>query len=83
LHLEKDGIQATILDEGDELSRGNFRRKELLVLKINWDVQVPRGIMKLGKVKKTYTWHCQKLKGHPFTKNCSFETSKQLIFRKW
>jgi hypothetical protein len=28
----KDGIEATILDEGDELSRGNFKTKELLVL---------------------------------------------------
>jgi len=31
----KEGIKATILDERDELSRGNCRRKELLVLKIN------------------------------------------------
>jgi len=57
----KDGIEATILDEGDELSRGNFRREKLLVIKINWELQVPRGIMKLGKVEKTYTWQLPKI----------------------
>ncbi len=57
---KKDGIEATILDEGNELSRGNCRRKNLLVLKINWELQVPRGIMKLGKVKKTYAWQLPK-----------------------
>jgi hypothetical protein len=57
----KEGIKATILDERDELSRGNCRRKELLVLKINWEFQVPRGIMKLGKVKETYTWQLPKI----------------------
>jgi ABC-type transport system involved in cytochrome bd biosynthesis fused ATPase/permease subunit len=29
---KKDGIETTILDEGNELSRGNSRRKKLLVL---------------------------------------------------
>jgi hypothetical protein len=51
---KKGGIEATILDEGNELSRGYCRRKKLLVLKIKWELQVPRGIMKLRKVKNTY-----------------------------
>jgi hypothetical protein len=57
----KDGIEATIFYEGDELSRGNFRREKLLVIKINWELQVPRGIMKLRKVEKTYTWQLPKI----------------------
>jgi hypothetical protein len=57
----KDGIEATFFYERDEQSRGNCRRKELLILKINWKLQVPRAIMKLGKVKKTYTWQLPKI----------------------